>query len=93
MTKHIPLAVHDQAGELDMIQRKLVSRYATDDKIICERSAASALQRLDALRSAGDTRVLVLFAAHAVLAAIQGVAAGPVRPADQLTGDPLSGTR
>ncbi|MFI5896601.1 FAD-dependent oxidoreductase [Actinoplanes sp. NPDC051513] len=64
MTKQILLAVHDQAGELDIIQRELISRYATDYEIISERSAASALQRLDALRAAGDVQVLVLFAAQ-----------------------------
>jgi thioredoxin reductase (NADPH) len=64
MTRQILLAVHDQPGELEMVQRELVSRYAADYGIVCERSAASALQRLDALRAAGDARVLVLFAAQ-----------------------------
>jgi thioredoxin reductase (NADPH) len=68
MTKQILLAAHDHAGELEMIQRELVSRYATDYEIICERSSAAALQRLDVLRAAGDARVLVLFAAHAMTA-------------------------
>jgi thioredoxin reductase (NADPH) len=64
MTKQILLAVHDRAGELEMVQRELVSRYAADYEIICERSATSALQRLDALRAGGDARVLILFAAQ-----------------------------
>ena len=50
-----------------MIQRELVSRYATDYEILCEDSVASALTRLDELRTAG-AQMLVLFAAQQMTA-------------------------
>ncbi len=63
MVKPVLLAVHDQPGELRLIQQELTDRYARDYEIICTDSSASALHRLAALRSAPATAVLILFAA------------------------------
>jgi thioredoxin reductase (NADPH) len=62
MTKPILMAVDPQIHELDTIQRELLKRYAADYEIICDPSAASALQRLEALRAAGG-QVIILLAA------------------------------
>jgi len=70
--KPILFAVHEQSRELGMIQRELVSRYATDYEIICEESVASALARLDELRVTAGAQVLVLFAAEE-MTAITGI--------------------
>jgi hypothetical protein len=82
MTRQILLVVHDRPGELEMVRRELVSRYAADYGIVCERSAASALQRLDALRAAGDARVLGWLSSDSEPDR-DGVAA-PCRPAPRL---------
>jgi thioredoxin reductase (NADPH) len=63
MVKPTLLAVLDQPRDRQVIQHELTSRYATDYEIICESSPLSALQRLDALRAAPETRVLIVFAA------------------------------
>jgi thioredoxin reductase (NADPH) len=67
MPKPILVAVHDQPRELEMIQREL-SRYAADYEIVCERSTASALQRLEVLRETAGAQVLALFAADRMTA-------------------------
>ena len=64
MTTPTLLAVYDESAALDVIRRELTGRYADHYEIICEQSAVSALQRLDALRRATpDAPVLALFAA------------------------------
>jgi thioredoxin reductase (NADPH) len=67
MVKPILIAVHEQTRELEMIQRELVSRYATDYEVMCHDSVASALTRLGELRTAG-AQVLILFAAQEMTA-------------------------
>jgi thioredoxin reductase (NADPH) len=62
--KPILFAVHEQTHELKVIQRELISRYATDYEIMCEESVASALVRLDELRVTTGAEVLALFAAE-----------------------------
>lgn len=64
MAKPVLMAVHEEARELTMLQWELASRYAADYEIVCEATAASALERLDVLRATGDAEVLVVFAAH-----------------------------
>jgi thioredoxin reductase (NADPH) len=63
MAKPILMAVHDRTRELKTLQRELAHRYAADYDIVCEASVASALDRLNGLRSAG-VDVLAVFAAH-----------------------------
>lgn len=63
MVKPVLLAVHDEPGDLRLIQQELTDRYARDYEIICTDSPASALHRLAALRADAAAAVLVLFAA------------------------------
>jgi thioredoxin reductase (NADPH) len=63
MAKPVLMAVHEQTRELNVLQRELADRYAADYEIMCEASAASALERLDALRVTADAEVLAVFAA------------------------------
>ena len=65
------LGASEQARELGLIQRELVSRYGADYEIVCERSAESARARLDVLKAAG-AQVLALFAA-AEMTALTGI--------------------
>jgi thioredoxin reductase (NADPH) len=58
------MAVHEQARELEVLQRELAGRYAADYEIVCEASTVSALDRLDVLRMTTDAEVLAVFAAH-----------------------------
>jgi thioredoxin reductase (NADPH) len=58
------MAVHEQARELEVLQRELAGRYAADYEIMCEASTVSALDRLDVLRMTTDAEVLAVFAAH-----------------------------
>ena len=58
------MVIHEQTRELSVLQRELAGRYASDYEIICEASAASALDRLDVLRVTADAPVLAVFAAH-----------------------------
>jgi thioredoxin reductase (NADPH) len=64
MAKPVLMVVHEQTHELNMLERGLAGRYAADYEIICEASAASALDRLDRLRMTADAEVLAVFAAH-----------------------------
>ena len=63
MAKPVLMAVHEDTRDLTMLQRELAGRYAADYEVICEASAASALEQLDVLR-ASKVEVLVVFAAH-----------------------------
>jgi DNA-binding NarL/FixJ family response regulator len=63
MAKPVLMVVHEHTDELEMVRRELASRYAADYEIICEASAASALERSDLLRVTADAEVLVVFAA------------------------------
>jgi thioredoxin reductase (NADPH) len=63
MVKPVLLAVHDEPGDLRLIQQELTDRYARDYEIICSDSPASALHRLAAFRATSATAVLILFAA------------------------------
>jgi thioredoxin reductase (NADPH) len=63
MVKPVLLAVHDQPGDLRLIQEELTDRYARDYEIICTDSPAMALHRLAAWRATPATAVLILFAA------------------------------
>jgi thioredoxin reductase (NADPH) len=64
MAKPVLMAVHEQTRELNVLQRELGDRYAANYEIMCEASAASALERLDALRVTADAEVLAVFAAE-----------------------------
>jgi CheY-like chemotaxis protein len=64
MAKPVLMAVLEQTRELNVLQRELAGRYAADYQIICEASAASALERLDVLRVTAHAEVLAVFAAH-----------------------------
>jgi hypothetical protein len=59
MLKPVLLAVHDQPGDLRLIQQELTDRYARDYEIICSDSPASALHRLAELRATTRTQVAV----------------------------------
>jgi len=61
-TKPILIAVDDQTQAIETVQHELLKRYAADYEVICESSAAAALQRLGALRVAG-AQVAILLAA------------------------------
>jgi thioredoxin reductase (NADPH) len=63
MVKPVLLAVHDQPGDLRLIQQELTDRYARDYEIICTDSPVSALHRLAAWRADPEAAVLILFAA------------------------------
>jgi thioredoxin reductase (NADPH) len=52
--------VDDDADWLERIRQELGRRYASDYRILCERSAATALQTLEAMRTAGDDVAVVL---------------------------------
>jgi thioredoxin reductase (NADPH) len=52
--------VDDEADWLDRIGRELRRRYSSDYRILCERSAAKALQTLEAMRVAGEDVAIVL---------------------------------
>ncbi|HEY2949181.1 MAG TPA: hypothetical protein VGJ53_12425, partial [Micromonosporaceae bacterium] len=64
MARPVLMAVHEQARELEVLQRELAGRYAADYEIVCEASTVSALDRLDVLRMTTDAEVLAVFAAH-----------------------------
>jgi thioredoxin reductase (NADPH) len=61
MPRPIILAVHEHAHDRELLERELTDRYSSGYQIVCETSPLSALERLDALRQAGD-RVLIVFA-------------------------------
>ena len=61
MAKPIILVVHEDAPDRELLERELTDRYSNGYQIVCETSPLSALERLDALREAGD-RVLIVFA-------------------------------
>lgn len=52
--------VDDEADWLDRIGQELRRRYSSDYRILCERSAAKALQTLEAMRAAGEDVAVVL---------------------------------
>ncbi len=52
--------VDDDADWLGRIGEELGRRYSSDYRILCERSAANALQRLEAMRAAGEDVAVVL---------------------------------
>jgi thioredoxin reductase (NADPH) len=54
------LLVDDEADWLDRIGQELRRRYSSDYRILCERSAAKALQALEAVRAAGEDVAVVL---------------------------------
>jgi thioredoxin reductase (NADPH) len=54
------LAVDDDPGALDRIAAELRRRYGSDYRVLCERSAAEALGRLEAMRAEGEAVALVL---------------------------------
>src|SRR5215207_1677410 len=68
MAKPVLMAVHEQTRELKTLHQELVRRYAADYEVMCEASAASALERLDALRVTAGAEVLAVFAAHEMTA-------------------------
>ena len=61
-TKPILIAVDDQIQDIEIVQHELLKRYAADYEVICESSAAAALQRLEALRKS-SAQVAILLAA------------------------------
>jgi thioredoxin reductase (NADPH) len=52
--------VDDDPASLDRTGQELGRRYSSDYRIVCERSAPSALQTLDDMRAAGDEVAVVL---------------------------------
>jgi len=66
MAKLFLIVVHEGTRELRTLQQELARRYAADYEIVCESSAASALQRLGDLRAAAGMDVLAVFAADAM---------------------------
>jgi thioredoxin reductase (NADPH) len=72
MTKPILMAVDDHSHDLETIQRELLKRYGADYDVLAERSAASALQRLEEMR-ATDAQVAILLAAFE-MSAMSGIA-------------------
>jgi thioredoxin reductase (NADPH) len=54
------LAVDDDPSALERVERELRRRYAGDYRVICERSAAAALAKLEQMRTAGEDVALVL---------------------------------
>jgi thioredoxin reductase (NADPH) len=52
--------VDDEPDGLDRIGQELRRRYSNDYRILCERSAAKALQTLEAMRVAGEDVAVVL---------------------------------
>jgi len=54
------LAVDDDPSALELVERELRRRYAGDYRVICERSAETALAALEQMRAAGDDVALVL---------------------------------
>ena len=71
MRKPILITVDDQLQDLEMIQRELLKRYASDYEIIAETSPSGALAQLQELRTA-DEQVVVLLAAQ-TMAEMAGV--------------------
>lgn len=69
--KPILMLVDDQAEDLEIIRKELVSRYGSDYTIIAEPSAEQALSRLEASGDEG-AEVIILFAALR-MAAISGI--------------------
>jgi hypothetical protein len=55
-------AVDDDEQSLERIRRELTSRYGTDYRVVCERSAGSALQVLEEMRGRDEAVALVLAA-------------------------------
>jgi thioredoxin reductase (NADPH) len=68
MAKRILLAVHDQPGELQLVQQELTSRYGDHYEVVGEPSPESALHRLAVLGKTPDAEVLVIFAAEPMAA-------------------------
>jgi thioredoxin reductase (NADPH) len=60
MTKPMLQAVDDHGEDLETIQRELAKRYGADYDVLAERSAASALQRLEELRAMGAPVAILL---------------------------------
>ena len=55
-------AVDDDEQSLECVRRELRSRYGSDYRVVCERSADSALQALEDMRDRGDAVALVIAA-------------------------------
>jgi len=72
LMKPILLAVDDHSQDLEAIQEELLKRYGADYGVLAERSAASALQRLEELRAA-SAEVAILLAAFE-MSAMSGIA-------------------
>lgn len=72
MTKPILMAVDDHRHDLETIQGELLKRYGADYEVLAEDSAAAALQRLEAMRTAG-AQVAILLAAFE-MSAMSGIA-------------------
>jgi thioredoxin reductase (NADPH) len=62
MKRPVLVAVDEQPAELDATRAELTKRYAADYEVVCERSAESALARLEALRDEGAGVVALLVA-------------------------------
>jgi thioredoxin reductase (NADPH) len=59
-TRPVLFAVDDDALALERIDRELTRRYASDYRVVCERSPAIALAKLEDLRARGREVALVL---------------------------------
>ena len=66
MTTPIILVVHENARDRETLERELADRYSSAYEIIGDASPLSALERLKALRAAGDTLVFIMFASERV---------------------------
>jgi thioredoxin reductase (NADPH) len=60
--RSVVFAVDDDEQSLERIRRELTSRYGTDYRVVCERSAGSALQVLEEMRGRDEAVALVLAA-------------------------------
>lgn len=54
------LAVDDEPEKLERLERELRKRYEADYRVVCERSAEGALQKLRDLKATGEGVALVL---------------------------------
>src|SRR5689334_18452901 len=72
--KPVLLAVDDHMQDLETIQRELLKRYGADYDILADHSAASALQRLEAMQAATARAPVAILLAALEMGAMSGIA-------------------
>lgn len=65
------LAVDDDPGGLERVERELRKRYEADYAVVCEGSAEAGLEKLWDLKSAGE-EVAVVLASQRIVAGVGG---------------------